>query len=240
MNAGIEIFNSDNHIVVNDTFNNLGLKRKVKLVDLPVPKDSTVYLNVLWDGKCDHYGVELTLGDNEKLFGFSCKNSEMENMGGFFTIQRMEENRYVFTWRDKNPFTSTDVDLSDVYVYVFGTETTEQSNFGLQVFNGKNCIFDSGRKYIRVVGQNKNIGTESDLRYAYCPYAFPMTRINVSHDSFVGDVYRGMWGYSYMNQGKWKTGAIHGCVFSNFFGNSSVGLAEYENFGWLTINVENL
>lgn len=149
MEAGIEVY-SDSTLIIDGSYKNLSLIRKVKLTDLP--KSRVKSREEPW--KIDSRFVDIdryslgTLKDNEVFVGIGGKISDI--------LQKI-----AITHPAGSSTKSVSVDIlpngspENLYLYVFGENLSkESSSNGLQVFNEQGeCVFDSGRKYLRVVGE---------------------------------------------------------------------------------------
>lgn len=137
MNAGLEIYNDNNKLVIDENYRNLSLTRKVLLTDLP-------RLNP------GYRGFVLALAPDEEIFAFSL----LYNKHFILYPYRIAEDQWVLHPADGDSsvgYTMTDEELVGVYVYVFGLQGNVSSNYGLVVYDkrGKVC-FDSNQKYMRV------------------------------------------------------------------------------------------
>jgi len=147
--AGFQIFNNNNVLLINDSYMNFALSRKVKVSTLPY-----------WfaDVK-DGYMVEgskfsfrkITLGENENiafLGGISGKNT----LDGFMAIDyyaaTLGNSAYYIVLRKG-------VDASSLYVYVFGEYNKVgggSERYGLQIFDAsKNLVFSSNKKPLKIL-----------------------------------------------------------------------------------------
>lgn len=146
----ILVYNSNKRLVINDSFTNLSLTRKIPLTDLP--KGSKEINITPWfhhasgikptRGTASTY--KLTLDSNEYLVALVAGDINdvltkvfVETAGGIL-------DGYVF---DVPP----NGDASKITAYVFGLQPRKPvDHFGLHVFNAKGeCIYDSGKKYLR-------------------------------------------------------------------------------------------
>lgn len=140
--AGIEVRNDSNKLVVDSLYKNLMLSRKVLISQLPdfnaggmpvkrlnlnsgeivvavsYPKDSSIgIIQYNYSGYCDFYGV---------------------NAEGSYTKLSSVDSNYI--------------------AYVFGVNQKAKGNVGLQIFNDNgDLIFDSNSKYMRVSYYGKSL-----------------------------------------------------------------------------------
>ncbi|MFR1863178.1 MAG: hypothetical protein ACLTJQ_07095 [Dialister invisus] len=168
--AGITVYNDDNNkLIINQTYKNLMLKRKIKLTDLKIVE-------------IDREDVLLLeLKENEILaaVGGMTKNNNM------LIIQDYDYNAKQIQFRGIEYSGDEDTDdeilevedfksaYPEVYVYVFGIDTnaTAPHGIGLQIFNADgDCVFSSDKKYMRVrhFGPTGYVLPDSESKYAIC------------------------------------------------------------------------
>ncbi len=168
-NAGITVYNDDNKLTVNQTYKNLILKRKIKLIDLKTAEISGEDVLVL----------DLTKDEILVAVGGMTSNNNMLIIQDYnYEAKRIEFRGVKYSEDEDTDDEILDIEdfrnaYPNVYVYVFGldTSTPAQSGAGLQVFNGNgDCIFDSTKKYMSVkyFGNKKYILPTSTKRYAIC------------------------------------------------------------------------
>lgn len=167
--AGITVYNDDNKLTVNQTYKNLVLKRKIKLIDLKtveiVRRDVPV-LDLAKDEILVAVGG-MTSNNNMLIiqdYDYDAKRIE------FRGVEYSEDGDTDDEILDIEDFKNT---YPDVYAYVFGldTSTPVQSGVGLQVFNSVGgCVFDSTKKYmsVRHFGPTGYTLPSATNKYAIC------------------------------------------------------------------------
>lgn len=170
--AGLLIKNDNNDLLINDTYNNLYLFRKIKLTDLPYER--------LGNGSIHPLRFTLEIQPNEVIAPIA--RTDGKELQAFSVNSAGTSGATVNSWliyvQDyKSDLNELLADLENVYVYTFGinTSATASANgYGLQVFNEDGvCVYNSNNKPMRVLHYANNVGdiskTDSELDRYVCP-----------------------------------------------------------------------
>ena len=170
--AGIVINNDNNELLINATYNNLYLFRKVKLTDLPyevLGNSSISPLRFTLNIQPNEIIAPIARTDGSSLQAFSINGKGTP--GSTVNTWLIYVSRYISNVNDLL------ADLDNVYVYTFGinTSTTTSANgYGLQVFDENGvCVYNSNSKPMRVLHYANNVGdmtkTDAELDGYVCP-----------------------------------------------------------------------
>lgn len=169
MGEGLEVKNSYQSLIINGTFKNLCLLRKAPL---------TSFASAMVKARSQPWTVNSSmtnltrytigeLSDNEYLVGLGGSVNDIVKKVGL-THPKGTSERY----------TAVDIydggDASKITVYIFGVDTSKTSSTsGLQVFDSDgNCVFDSEKKYLRVIDGSisfgVSMGSATNTAKSYC------------------------------------------------------------------------
>lgn len=175
MRAGMEIYNDNNKLVIDDNYVNLCLTRKVLLTSLPK-----------LDFNVTHYVLDLA--ENERIFAFSLLPHKTLGLIPY----RIGESKWVILPVQGDSsigHSMQNSDLQGVYVYIFGIQRTAGTDhYGLQVFNqqGEIC-YDSNQRYMRVV--NYHLQKQEKTWSEYPTYSPPKNRNYAIVYTTIGKIY---------------------------------------------------
>jgi hypothetical protein len=156
MSAGFEVRTPKGKLIIDDTYMNVALDRKIRVESLPCKRDK-VYIGdtdgasyyVQWrEFSLDYRSDDLFMGVNthEALTTFKFVNSY-----GKISIQ-IHNGVYKYPYNGKEEIYTPAPDISDLYVYIFKKRPVHHSNFGLQVFNKDGDLtYDSHLKYMKIL-----------------------------------------------------------------------------------------
>lgn len=156
MSAGFEVRTPKGKLIIDDTYMNVALDRKIRVESLPCKRDK-VYIGdtdgasyyVQWrEFSLDYRSDDLFMGVNthEALTTFKFVNSH-----GKISIQ-IHNGVYKYPYNGKEEIYTPAPDISDLYVYIFKKRPVNHSNFGLQVFNKDGDLtYDSHLKYMKIL-----------------------------------------------------------------------------------------
>lgn len=140
--AGIEVRNDNNKLVVDSSYKNLMLSRKVLISQLPDFEAGGMPVKRL----------NLNSGEIVVAVGYP-KNSSIGiiqyNYSGYCDFYGVDE---------EGSYTKLSLVGSDYIAYVFGVNQRAKGNVGLQIFNDKgDLVFDSNSNYMRVSYYGKSL-----------------------------------------------------------------------------------
>lgn len=167
--AGLLIKNDNNDLLLNETYNNLYLFRKLKLTDLPyqtVGSGTNPSLSFATDIRENEILAPIARADGSSLDAFSIR-----------------ANKWVIyaprTWQSST--SELLADLDDVYVYIFGINTsteTSASGYGLQVFDENGvCVYNSNNKPMRVLHYANSVGDTDNTDAVLDGYVVPSNKV---------------------------------------------------------------
>ena len=152
----MSIKNDNNELLINTTYNNLYLYRKLKLTDLPH--------QVIGNGSASPLLFTLEMQSNEIIAPIARTDGsglQAFSINGAGTPGAEVNNWLIYVSRYISNVDELLADLDNVYVYTFGvnTSTEKTSGYGLQVFNEDGvCIYNSNNKPMRVLHYANNVG----------------------------------------------------------------------------------
>lgn len=172
-NAGIEIFNDNNNLIVNAMYKNLELSRKIKVESLSVTTNKHAPL----------LKAEFDLLDGECLV--AVKHESGDTCYGYISVEdkKIICTKWYTTLKDGNIPKNT-------WLYVFRwSKKTLSKSYGLQVFDEKGeCVFDSSKRYMRVVYFGTNEKTlPAGKEYAVVQLGKRVEYNGYSHEMFPGN-----------------------------------------------------
>lgn len=141
MSSGIEVYNDDGKLVIDENYRNLCMTRKILIETLPLIRPGSGYR-----------GYVLKLEGNEQLFAFELRRGKHMIIYPY----RIDERIWVlhFPYGEGNlGYDMKEAELQGTHIYIFGLQLVPGSKrFGLEVYNanGELC-FDSNSKYMRVL-----------------------------------------------------------------------------------------
>lgn len=138
--AGIEVRNDNNKLVVDSLYKNLMLSRKVLLSQMPAVNNEGTIVR------------KLNLNRGEIVAAVSYPK------GSPISIIQLNYSGYCDFYGVKNAdYTDLSSIDSNYVAYVFGVDQKAKGNVGMQIFNDNgDLIFDSNAKYMRVSYYGKN------------------------------------------------------------------------------------
>ena len=156
MSAGFEVRTPKGKLIIDDTYMNVALDRKIRVESLPCKreekyigdKDGDSYYIQWRYFSLDYRSDDLFMGVNthESLTTFKFVNSY-----GKISIQ-IHNGVYKNLHGGKGENVIPAPDISDLYVYIFKKRPVHHSNFGLQVFNKDGDLtYDSHLKYMKIL-----------------------------------------------------------------------------------------
>lgn len=156
MSAGFEVRTPTGNLIIDDTYMNVALDRKIRVESLPC-EQSTEYIGdkdrafwyVRWKKfSLDYHADDLFMGINvhENLTSFKFINSH----GKIFINIHNGMCKVPYGGEEENVLQAPDI--SDLYVYIFKKQPVNHSDFGLQVFNKNGDLtYDSHLKYMKIL-----------------------------------------------------------------------------------------
>ena len=165
--AGIYVKNDNNELLLNATYNNLYLFRKIKLTDLPYEELS----------RTGTLAFATPIQENEVI-------AAIARTGGgalqAFSVRMVQW--IIYAPRTGQSSTSALLaDLDDVYVYIFGINTsteTQAHGYGLQVFDENGvCVYNSNNKPMRVLHYANNISDSDTADAILDGYIVPSNKV---------------------------------------------------------------
>ena len=159
MNAGIEVYNNDGKLVIDENYRNLCLTRKIPIESLPLIRPGSGYR-----------GYVLKLNEGEQLFAFELRPYKRLIIYPY----RIDERTWVlhFPYGDSGVgHNMTEAELQGTHVYVFGLQLQPSGKrWGLEVYNSRGELcFDSNSKYMRVTRFKFKKANEPQNGYFYEP-----------------------------------------------------------------------
>ena len=164
-NQGLKVYNDNNQLCIDSNYSNLELKRVIKFEDLPVRERTSA--EVL------RY---LTLNDGEILVAREVNTSPINIGSGKYNAVNLSNCSYANETRTYlygvgigagswSGISNPESYANNLKLYVFGTPDRAEvsGGYGLKVYDKNGIIiYDSNKKYMRVVG----VGTESGVDYS--------------------------------------------------------------------------
>lgn len=178
MEAGIEIYNNNNKLVINSTFKNLVFSRKIKVSDLSILSMSSIYNHWSPSGYEIAQFAMPSLEDGEEIFAFAREGTGDLTIAPWINADLTPDARVI-----QGDYTQS---FDDVYMYIFSFKPIEPGAQGLQVFDASgNTIFDSAQKYMKVLysGALENYAVPINKKYAICPMG---VKLNAASYRIVG------------------------------------------------------
>lgn len=170
-NAGFQVINDDNILLINDTYMNFALTRKVQVSALPY-WFANIKSGYMVEGS-KFSCRKITLQSNERL-------AFLGGINGNGTLDGFISKDYNAAYSGKNAYyvlLRNGVNASSLYVYVFGEYNSvgDGSRYGLQVFDqsGK-LVFSSNKKLLKIL----HYGSSNDR---YAPSASKKVAINIGN-----------------------------------------------------------
>lgn len=153
MSEYINIKNREGNVIINDSFINLKLSRKISLYNLTSAKPSGCDNCATDNSEYEEYNREFryfTLNSDEFCFGVTCSLATMHSVN--FGIKKANSgNIFAFAYSGN---------ASQISIYTFTNSAPNDSgNTGLNIFNssGKQ-IFNSNCRYLNVLSMNTSPG----------------------------------------------------------------------------------
>lgn len=166
--AGLLIKNDNNDLLLNETYNNLYLFRKLKLTDLPyqtVGSGTNANLSFATDIRENEILAPIARADGSALDAFSIR-------ANMWVIYVPRKNRTIDAVLE---------DMDNVYVYIFGVNTsteTSASGYGLQVFDENGvCVYNSNNKPMRVLHYANSVGDTDYTDAVLDGYVVPSNKV---------------------------------------------------------------
>lgn len=162
MSAGIEVYNNDGKLVIDENYKNLCMTRKILIETLPLIRPGSGYR-----------GYVLKLEENEQLFAFELRRGKHMIIYPY----RIDEK----TWVLHFPYGESDLgydmreaELQGTHVYIFGLQLVPSGKrYGLEVYNSKGELcFDSNSKYMRILKYSFHQVNKPQNGYFYEPPNF--------------------------------------------------------------------
>ena len=179
--AGLLIKNDSDDLLINDTYNNLYLFRKLKLTDLPYQAIGNTGAKMYYTNLQDNEviaPVAKTSGGELRVFSVhGASNGYLQNAGQWQFFVPANEN------------------IDDVYAYIFGVNTsteTQAHGYGMQVYDENGvCVYNSNNKPMRVLHYANNVGDTNKWDGELDGYVVPSNRVCAIHNCAVARVAMG-------------------------------------------------
>ena len=185
--AGIVIHNDNGDLLINSTYNNLYLMRKLKLTNLQyesLGRDTTFRFYADIQTNEIIAAIGRTNGNGLKAF---CVRFGMRN-----TIPQWQ----IYVQSNGATISQLLTDLDNVYVYVFGinTSTQQTDTYGFQVFDEDGvCIYNSNDKPMRVLHYATNLGDISVYDTTLDGYIVPNNKVCAVANSVFYQISKGQF-----------------------------------------------
>lgn len=168
MDAGFSVKTSNGTIVIDESFKNLSLTRKVSLSSMAVGTAKRNITPWLHFKQNPTYGnvTTYTLGvleNNEYLVALVA--DDWNKIRNKIFVESLEAKQGSYTF-DVVPGGT----VSEVYAYIFGVQEKKATgNYGIHVFDKiGNCIYDSQKKYLKIIGiQFQSSSMEHGKKYGF-------------------------------------------------------------------------
>lgn len=149
----VNIKNDQGNIIINDSFNNLRLKRKISLDSLTLTKPSGCDNCATDNSEYEEYSRTFryfTLDSDEFCFGVTCALKTMNSVN--FGVKKANSGD-VFAFAYSG-------DISQIYIYTFTNITPDDTeNVGLNIFNSSGkLVFNSNTRYLNILSMNTSPG----------------------------------------------------------------------------------
>lgn len=140
MSAGIEVYNDDGKLVIDENYRNLCMTRKILTESLPLI------------GASGYRGYVLKLAENEQLFAFELRPRKHMIIYPY----RIDEKTWVLHFpygESDRGYNMQESEIRGTHIYIFGLQLIPSGKrYGLEVYNSKGELcFDSNSKYMRVI-----------------------------------------------------------------------------------------
>ena len=161
--AGLLIHNNDGDLLINSTYKNLYLVRKLKLTSMSQEVLSNGTLTFSSNVQTNEVIAPIARTNGNPLTAFCFRGAS---------------KWVIYAPKSSNSQTTAQLlaDLDNVYVYIFGvrTGTSATGNVGLQVFNQSGvCVYNSNDKPMRVLHYANNVGNANVNNTALDSYTVP-------------------------------------------------------------------
>lgn len=156
MSAGFEVRTPKGKLIIDDTYMNVALDRKIRVESLPCKREEK-YIGdkdrASWYSKSRNFFLDYRADDL-----FMGVNAHESLMTFYFINDNGKISILINNGVDKIPYGGKEEnvvpapDISDLYVYIFKKRPVHHSNFGLQVFNKDGDLtYDSHLKYMKIL-----------------------------------------------------------------------------------------
>ena len=227
---GLKVYNDNNQLCIDSNYSNLELKRIVKFGDLPLRERNSkfVYRNLTLQN--DEVLVAREVNSSPLKTGTDSSGSPNYNAVNIFNYSYANEiGTYCYgMYLDYNQtgyaISNPESYANELRLFVFGTPDQSEGNTGdagLKVYDKSGqVIYDSNKKYMRVIGipPNSIFGTSYDVTHA--KYAVVESSMNLPDYAYGG----------FGSDNKWHACEFYCRVNAVYLGPHTINLAQSNAF----------